>query len=60
MLHHRTKYSLLEMNKVNQATIIIGPEGGLSDQEIANANAQGAQSLLICSCYGVVNVFRAF
>ncbi len=48
------------MNKVNQATIIIGPEGGLSDQEIANANAQGAQSLLICSCYGVVNVFRAF
>ncbi len=49
ILHHRAKYSLLEMNKVNQATIIIGPEGGLSDQEIANANEQGAQSLLLGS-----------
>lgn len=27
----------LEMNKVSQATIIIEPEDGLSDQEIANA-----------------------
>lgn len=49
VLHHRAKHSLLEMNKVSQATIIIGPEGGLSNQEIANANAQGAQSLLLGS-----------
>ncbi len=49
VLHHRAKCSLLEINKVNQATIIIGPEGGLSGQEIANANAQGSQSLLLGS-----------
>lgn len=49
VLHHRAKRSLLEINKVNQATIIIGPEGGLSGQEIVNANAQGAQSLLLGS-----------
>lgn len=49
VLHHRAKQSLLEIDKINQATIIIGPEGGLSDQEIADAKAQGAQSLLLGS-----------
>ncbi|CAB9538936.1 16S rRNA (uracil(1498)-N(3))-methyltransferase (EC 2.1.1.193) [uncultured Gammaproteobacteria bacterium] len=49
VLHHRAKQSLLEIDKINQATIIIGPEGGLSDQEIADANTQGTQSLLLGS-----------
>lgn len=49
ILHPRAKQSLLTTNKTNQATIIIGPEGGFSEQEIINANAQGAKSVCLGS-----------
>ncbi|SMN11106.1 Ribosomal RNA small subunit methyltransferase E [uncultured Candidatus Thioglobus sp.] len=49
VLHHRADKSLLKMDKLDQATLIIGPEGGLSEQEIELATAQGAQALLLGS-----------
>ena len=49
VLHHRAQKSLLEFDQPNQATILIGPEGGLSDDEIAYTVQQGAQPLLLGS-----------
>ncbi|SMM99894.1 Ribosomal RNA small subunit methyltransferase E [uncultured Candidatus Thioglobus sp.] len=49
VLHHRAEKSLLEIEKLDQATIIIGPEGGLSEQEIQLATTQGAKPLLLGS-----------
>lgn len=49
VLHHRAQQSLLEFDKTSQATIIIGPEGGLSEHEIAHAIQQGAYPLLLGS-----------
>ena len=49
VLHHRAEKSLLEFDKINKAVIVIGPEGGLSDEEIAYAIQQGAQPLLLGS-----------
>ena len=37
------------MAVVNKATILIGPEGGLSEVEIAQATQVGYQSLLLGS-----------
>ncbi|MDC9715110.1 MAG: 16S rRNA (uracil(1498)-N(3))-methyltransferase, partial [Gammaproteobacteria bacterium] len=34
VLHHRAKQTLLAMDSTSQATILIGPEGGLSEAEI--------------------------
>ncbi|SMN14552.1 Ribosomal RNA small subunit methyltransferase E [uncultured Candidatus Thioglobus sp.] len=48
-LHHRAKKSLLEFEKTNQATIIIGPEGGLSEVEIELAIQNNAKPLLLGS-----------
>jgi 16S rRNA (uracil1498-N3)-methyltransferase len=40
---------LLDFEKINQATIIIGPEGGLSKAEINLAVKHNAQALLLGS-----------
>ena len=47
VLHHRAQKSLLEFEKTDQATIIIGPEGGLSEAEIEIAIQNNAQPLLL-------------
>ncbi|CAB5501214.1 16S rRNA (uracil(1498)-N(3))-methyltransferase (EC [Bathymodiolus thermophilus thioautotrophic gill symbiont] len=47
VLHHRSKQTLLKTDTVNQATILIGPEGGLSKAEISQATQAGYQSLLL-------------
>jgi 16S rRNA (uracil1498-N3)-methyltransferase len=49
VLHHRAEHSLLDFGKSLRAMIIIGPEGGLSDDEIIYATQQGAQPLLLGS-----------
>ncbi len=49
VLHHRSEQTLLDMAVVNKATILIGPEGGLSGAEIAQATQAGYQSLLLGS-----------
>jgi len=49
VLHHRSEQTLLDMAVVNKATILIGPEGGLSEVEIAQATQVGYQSLLLGS-----------
>ena len=47
VLHHRSKQTLLEVAAVNKATILIGPEGGLSEAEIVQATKSSYQSLLL-------------
>jgi 16S rRNA (uracil1498-N3)-methyltransferase len=47
VLHHRAEKGLLAMKKPSQATILIGPEGGLSGVEIDEAIASGFQPLLL-------------
>ena len=49
VLHHRAEKGLLTMSKPSQATILIGPEGGLSGVEIDEAIASGFQPLLLGS-----------
>ena len=47
VLHHRAKEGLLAMKAPTKATILIGPEGGLSDAEIDQAIASDFQPLLL-------------
>ena len=47
VLHHRAKENLQIMKKTSKATILIGPEGGLSDAEIKQAIEAGFRSLLL-------------
>ena len=47
VLHHRAKENLQIMKKPSKATILIGPEGGLSDAEIKQAIEAGFQPLLL-------------
>jgi len=47
VLHHRATENLQTMEKPSRATILIGPEGGLSDTEIKQAIAAGFQPLLL-------------
>ena len=47
VLHHRATENLQSMRKPSRATILIGPEGGLSDTEIKQAIAAGFQPLLL-------------
>jgi len=47
VLHHRAKENLQIMKKTSKATILIGPEGGLSDAEIKQAIEAGFQPLLL-------------
>ena len=47
VLHHRATENLQIMKKPSKATILIGPEGGLSDAEIKQAIKVGFQPLLL-------------
>ena len=47
VLHHRATENLQTMEKPSQATILIGPEGGMSDAEIKQAIEAGFQPLLL-------------
>jgi len=49
VLHHRAKQTLLTLQPINQATLIIGPEGGLNTTEITQATQAGYQPLLLNS-----------
>jgi 16S rRNA (uracil1498-N3)-methyltransferase len=49
VLYHRAEKSLLEFEKTLQATLLIGPEGGLSEFEIKNAIQKNAQPLRLGS-----------
>lgn len=41
VLHHRTKQSLASLAKPSQVALMIGPEGGLTADEIAQAQKEG-------------------
>ncbi|MBE8189444.1 MAG: 16S rRNA (uracil(1498)-N(3))-methyltransferase [Candidatus Thioglobus sp.] len=47
VLHQRAEKTLLELDFIAKATILIGPEGGLSEAEISNAVAANYQPLLL-------------
>jgi len=47
VLHHRATEDLQTVEKPSKATILIGPEGGLSDVEIKQATNAGFQPLLL-------------
>ena len=47
VLHHRATENLQTMEKPSKATILIGPEGGLSDTEIKQAIEADFQPLLL-------------
>ncbi len=47
VLHHRAQKSLLEMDKTTETTVLIGPEGGLTDNEINLAMDSGYKALLL-------------
>jgi 16S rRNA (uracil1498-N3)-methyltransferase len=47
VLHHRAKKTLQSFQKFQKTSLIIGPEGGLSDEEIALTLQHGAQELLL-------------
>jgi 16S rRNA U1498 N3-methylase RsmE len=45
VLHHRCEQTLLALTAVDEASILIGPEGGLSEIEINQANQAGYRCL---------------
>lgn len=45
VLHHRSPEALSPADKLNSAALLIGPEGGLSEEEIAVAIATGFSAL---------------
>ena len=47
VLHHRATENLQTMKKSSKATILIGPEGGLSDSEIKQSFEAGFRPLLL-------------
>ena len=47
VLHHQATNTLSNIKPTSKATILIGPEGGLSEQEIELANGAGFQSVLL-------------
>lgn len=49
VLHHRAQKSLLELEPMSYATLLIGPEGGLSEAEIERSIEAGYQPLLLGS-----------
>ncbi|HIM58449.1 MAG TPA: 16S rRNA (uracil(1498)-N(3))-methyltransferase [Gammaproteobacteria bacterium] len=49
VLHHRAEKTLLDVDVITQASMLIGPEGGLSEVEIAQATQAGYQPLLLGS-----------
>ena len=47
VLHHRATDDLAHAKKSSKATLLIGPEGGLSEKEIADSEKGGYKSLLL-------------
>ena len=47
VLHHHANISLSQMPEQSSATILIGPEGGLTEQEVADSTNAGFKSLLL-------------
>ncbi len=47
VLHHRATEKLQMMEKTSKATILIGPEGGLNDNEIKQAIQAGFQPIVL-------------
>ena len=47
VLHHRATSGLAKLKHSSKATILIGPEGGLTDQEIKESTAAGFKPLLL-------------
>ena len=47
VLHHRANISLTQMPEHSSATILIGPEGGLTNQEVADSTNAGFKPLLL-------------
>lgn len=45
VLHHRTDAQLRETARANSVSLLVGPEGGLSDDEITLAQQQGFKAL---------------
>ncbi|MGB1262354.1 MAG: 16S rRNA (uracil(1498)-N(3))-methyltransferase [Cognaticolwellia sp.] len=47
-LHPRAQHSIMDLPAENQRVrLLIGPEGGLSDEEITNANSAGFEDVLL-------------
>jgi len=47
VLHHRAKIGLSQLKETSKATILIGPEGGLTEKEVSDSEVAGYQSILI-------------
>ena len=47
VLHHRAQIGLSQVQETSKATILIGPEGGLTDKEVSDSEVAGYQSILI-------------
>ncbi len=47
VLHHRDTRSLDDVDRPSRCTLLIGPEGGLSDDEIQSAQQHGFQALTL-------------
>ena len=47
VLHHRATLDLNQVKETLRATILIGPEGGLSEKEVTTAENAGYKSLLL-------------
>jgi len=46
-LHHRAQISLSQVQETSNATILIGPEGGLTEKEVNDSEFAGYQSVHI-------------
>ena len=47
VLHHRANLSITDAPKYEKVTILIGPEGGLTNQEVDDSTSAGFKSLLL-------------
>ena len=47
VLHHRAQIGLSQVQKTSKATILIGPEGGLTEKEVSDSEVAGYQSINI-------------
>ena len=47
VLHHRAQIGMSQLKETSKATILIGPEGGLTEKEVSDSEVAGYQSILI-------------
>ena len=47
VLHHRAQIGLSQLKETSKATILIGPDGGLTEKEVSDSEVAGCQSILI-------------